>query len=70
MLQSEVHQLNRYYVFDIFIIEMSDSEDAFESADEGAEEKKETEQKQNVVTPPVKAAAKKTSPQATAGWQF
>ena len=46
---------------------MSDSEDAFESADEGAEEKKENEEKQNIVTPPAKATAKETLPQATGG---
>ena len=49
-----------------FTVEMSDSEDAFESADEGAEEKKETEQKQKTVKPP----AKETSTQATAGFSF
>ena len=49
---------------------MSDSEDDFESAGEGAEEKKETEQKQKVEKPPTKASAKETSSQATAGLHF
>ena len=47
---------------------MSDSEDAFESADEGGDEKKELEPKKKE-TPPKSKAPEKTPPPAATGKQ-